>query len=263
MQPRNNILDITNPDVAAQTDLYSSRSVGALNDALVVDTNGKSTLAIQLVGAFVGTVVLQGSVDGTTYVTLSGTPLLNVGTGAYSANITAAGLFQSDIAGFTSVKLLTTAYTSGTPTLAARASNADAMMALDAALPAGSALIGGINVVPATTSTLSRARIMAAATTNATSVKATAGTIKTIFLHNNTASAKFLKVYAKATAPTVGTDVPIATLTIPANGPLNLPLNEPGFPVATGIAIAITGAVADSDTTVLAANDVTGFILYN
>jgi len=57
----------------------------------------------------------------------------------------------------------------------------------------------------------------------------------------------------------VGTDTPVRVIPIPAGGGYDswFPV---GFSFATGIAYAITGAVGDSDTTAVAANDVVGYI---
>ena len=57
--------------------------------------------------------------------------------------------------------------------------------------------------------------LSAAATTNATSVKATPGVVKRVIGTSKAATDRFLKFYDKATAPTVGTDVPIMTILIP------------------------------------------------
>jgi hypothetical protein len=118
-----------------------------------------------------------------------------------------------------------------------------------------------VNQVPATTGGPTLARIKAAASTNATNVKASAGQIYGYALFNNTSSAKFFKVYNKASSPTVGTDTPAFTIIVPANGGANVSWDM-GIPLGTGIAYAITGAIADSDTTSTAADDVHGLLLY-
>ena len=105
-----------------------------------------------------------------------------------------------------------------------------------------------------------RARVVSAASTNATSVKASAGNLYHITASNTSAAVKYLKFYDKASAPVVGTDTPIFTLGVPVGG-----FSEAyDFPISftLGIAYAITGAVADSDTTAVAVNDITGLLLY-
>lgn len=98
-----------------------------------------------------------------------------------------------------------------------------------------------------------------AATTNATSVKASAGTIHHLSAGKNTSGAdKFFHVYNKASAPTVGTDVPVLTFTIPAGQPMSANLGPNGGYFSAGIAYAITGGSADNDNTAVASGDVTG-----
>lgn len=112
-------------------------------------------------------------------------------------------------------------------------------------------------LVPATTDGFSTAgKLIAAASTNATSVRNAATTIGLLTAHNLSAAVKFLKIYNKASAPTVGTDVPVHTIPIPANGMVNFPIPAAGLRLSTGFALAITGAVADADATAVAANDV-------
>ncbi len=98
--------------------------------------------------------------------------------------------------------------------------------------------------------------INSAATTNATVVKASAGTIYGVLLSNINAAARFVKFYNKATAPTVGTDVPIITVQIPANTTINFPIGELGLRFTTGIGLAITANAVDSDTTAVAVNEI-------
>lgn len=101
-----------------------------------------------------------------------------------------------------------------------------------------------------------------AATTNATVAKASAGDLFAVQGYNTTASVVYLKLYNKATAPTVGTDTPIKTIAIPPNAPI--PSNcawANGLYFSTGIAYALTGAAADSDTTAVAAGAIVGLNL--
>lgn len=100
--------------------------------------------------------------------------------------------------------------------------------------------------------------VSSAASTNATSVKASAGAVHGFTATNTTASLKYLKFYNKASAPTVGTDTPIWTQPLqPSNVPTVIRFPKT-LHFSTGIAIALTGAAADADTTALAAGDVVG-----
>jgi len=102
-------------------------------------------------------------------------------------------------------------------------------------------------------------RLISAASTNATSVKASAGTITTITAVSiNETTVSYLKIYDKATAPTVGTDVPVMTIPVPTNiQGAGIVISIPnGVTFSNGIAIAVTGGVADSDTTAVLADEV-------
>ncbi len=97
--------------------------------------------------------------------------------------------------------------------------------------------------------------LISAATNNATSVKASAGQIYTMYAVNNSASWRYVKLYNRASAPTVGTDTPIQTYGLPPSSGGTLPMPV-GMPFATGIALAITGGIAHNDNTAIGANEV-------
>ena len=97
--------------------------------------------------------------------------------------------------------------------------------------------------------------LTAAATTNATSVKGSAGALKSIQGYNAKAAAVFLKFYDKASAPTVGTDTPVKVLYVPATSAFVFDFPS-AFKFVNGIAYAITGASPNADTTALVSGDV-------
>lgn len=98
--------------------------------------------------------------------------------------------------------------------------------------------------------------ISSAASTNATSAKASAGNIHMLTGRNTALSVIYLKTYNKASAPTVGTDTPRHTFAIP---PGNFVIEWPkGCYFATGIAYAYTTGSADNDTGAIAAGDILG-----
>ncbi|MFZ5789772.1 MAG: hypothetical protein ACOY3L_03640 [Pseudomonadota bacterium] len=133
------------------------------------------------------------------------------------------------------------------------------------ALAAGANLVGRVSPEPQTANGLSIARVLSAASTNATSVKAGAGQVYAIYAHNTNAAVRHLKLYDKAAAPTVGTDTPVLTLPIPGNlqgAGFVLDTGGMGIAFASGIALALTTGVADSDTGAVAANEIVVNLLY-
>jgi len=80
--------------------------------------------------------------------------------------------------------------------------------------------------------------------------------ITELAIYNNTAAAKYIKFYDKATAPTVGSDTPKMRLILPASGKIELSSFAGWGPFLLGLGYGITGAIGDADVTVLVANDV-------
>lgn len=98
--------------------------------------------------------------------------------------------------------------------------------------------------------------VSAAGTTNSTNIKASGGRIKRMFVTNTSASTKYLKLYNKASAPTIGTDAPIYTIGLPATDTSFVEFSTP-IDFTAGIGYGLTGAAADNDTTALTAADIT------
>lgn len=97
----------------------------------------------------------------------------------------------------------------------------------------------------------------AAASVNPTSAKASAGSLFSVHGYNAKASIVYLKFYDKATAPTVGTDVPVLAVPLPASAAFNVSIPS-GLYFATGIAYGLTTDAADAGTTALLAADILG-----
>ena len=125
-----------------------------------------------------------------------------------------------------------------------------------ATLASGSNTIGKVNIATQTTGGATTFTLVSAATTNATSVKTSAGTLLMLVATNNGASVAFLKLYNKASAPTVGTDTPVMTIMLPASGGVALPIPAAGLAFSTGIAYALTGAATTADTTAVALSQI-------
>lgn len=94
-------------------------------------------------------------------------------------------------------------------------------------------------------------KLISATGTNATPVKASAGTLYMLCVFNTNAAARYCKFYNKASAPTVGTDTPVLVFTIPGNtagSGFVVPIPAQGIAFSTGIAFALTTGAADADT---------------
>lgn len=97
--------------------------------------------------------------------------------------------------------------------------------------------------------------LISAATTNSTLVSAGPHELTGYAVVNNGAGIAYVKLYDKATAPTVGTDTPSVVIPVPPAGGANLALPEPVL-FSLGLGLGITGGLANSDTTAVSASQV-------
>lgn len=104
--------------------------------------------------------------------------------------------------------------------------------------------------------------LISAATTNATSVKASVGVINDIQVSNASASPRYFKLYNKASAPTVGTDTPVKTILVPAGDTVALSFAPHGLRLTSGIAYALTTGIAVADVAAVGASEMAVNIAY-
>lgn len=88
------------------------------------------------------------------------------------------------------------------------------------------------------------------ASSNLSSQKGSAGNLFELEISNPTATPIYVKLYNKATAPVVASDVPVVTEPVPANSTVQRVYGQNGKRFTTGIAMAATGAIGDTDATV-------------
>jgi hypothetical protein len=194
-----------------------------------------------------------------TPVPVSGTVTANAGTGTQAVSLATLPALVAGSANIGDVDVLSL------PALPAGTNNIGDVDVLSLpALPAGSNNIGDVDIASITTPTsggYSVSRLLAGASTNATSVKGSAGQVYGWYLANAAGYTVFFKLYNKASAPTVGTDTPFMTIPVPAGAAANVEFMR-GVAMGTGVAFAITKLVADSDTTVVVANDLVVNLFY-
>jgi len=109
--------------VHPRENLYVTGTLGALNAEISAYCDGCSTVAIDLRGTFSMTVAVQGTVDGTNWVLIPVRPQTG-GIFVLAVTGTAAGVWMASCAGFTKVRAIVTAYTSGSATAFIAASTA-------------------------------------------------------------------------------------------------------------------------------------------
>lgn len=188
-----------------------------------------------------------------------------IATTVVGSTTTATHLYElSNAAGFQTVRARTSGVSAGTVTINAYASPVSGGPRAVNAVQAGTWTFQPGNTpnttawiiqpVAGTTNGSTPSHTMSAASTNATTLKASAGLLYGFCISNANGSARYFKLYNKASNPTVGTDTPVTTVQVPANGTV-IRAYPVGMTFATGIAWAATTGIADNDTGSVGAND--------
>jgi hypothetical protein len=123
---------------------------------------------------------------------------------------------------------------------------------------------GNMSVIPTNGSPIAgvtSGRVVSAASTNATSIRSSQANLYGWVVSNVNAAARYVKLYDKATAPTVGTDTPFLTIMVPPNQTIST-MATMGRTLTNGIGLAMTTGAADTDTGAVAADEVLATIFY-
>jgi hypothetical protein len=118
-----------------------------------------------------------------------------------------------------------------------------------------------VSLIPATTGGVTMSHLIAAASTNGTSLKASAGQLYGASIYNNAAYPVYLKFYNLATTPTVGTSTVVYEVPVQAGTEREVHSDE-GLAFGTGIAYAITKGITDADATALLLSDASVDLIY-
>ena len=103
--------------------------------------------------------------------------------------------------------------------------------------------------------------INSVAGTNIASISISTNGISSIYATNTGSTPAYIKLYNKATAPVLATDIPEMIIVVPAAvsgvpGVYTLPIGFSGLRFNSGLGIAITGGASDTDTTAVTAGQV-------
>lgn len=192
------------------------------NDAIPLSMTSAGRVRVDAVGTVTATI------SGTPAVTISGTPAVT-----------------ATISGTPAVTI------SGTPAVTATISGTPAVTATISGTPA--VTISGTPAVTATPATGTAYALSTAASTNTGFIKASAGSLFEMSVFNVTGATVYVKIYNKASAPTLASDVPVFTIPVAAGAFSNFSFGHLGKRFSTGMAIAVTGAAAHTDTTAVGA----------
>lgn len=165
-----------------------------------------------------------------------------------TATLTTAQLRNFQVLGRYARVRLTTATTAGTTTVNVYGSTAQFIPAIGT-----QAISGTTTNIPVTPITLFTNSL---ATINLLTVKSSSGVLWSIIASNTNAAVRYLKLYNKASAPVVATDIPAMVIALAPGVPTNIQGGATGIRFSTGIAAAITVNAADTDNTAVAAAEI-------
>jgi hypothetical protein len=244
--------------------------VAALNDDLLssLDVSQYKFISLQLTGTWSGTVSFQGSNDGGTFFPIV-TSNPSGGQAIGESSTTENRLVKLPTI-YKFVRIRVTSYTSGIVEGVAyghRDENSSGLIAAIGPVTLNAETtkkIGNVGIAQSG-ATVTYQKFISATTTNATSVSSVPANISILHMENSGDGVRYVKLYNKASAPVVGTDVPFITIGIPAvsSSSFTLPALI-GIDFSVGISFAITLGASDTDATPLTvAANVTGLIAYS
>lgn len=148
----------------------------------------------------------------------------------------------------------------GSPTKANLDSSGNLRVALGSDPAVTNAGTFAVQIAPSTSGGWSTFHLVSAASTNATSVKASAGQLGGWYIYNSNAAALKIAFHNTAGTPTAGSSV-FMSVVIPPTAGANVEFTA-GIPFSTGIGITTVTGLADSDATAVAANDLVINLFY-
>lgn len=226
-----------------------------------------------------GTVAVSGTsaVSGTVTSILSGTATVvgtvtsvPSGTQTITGTTTVVGTVTDVPSGTQTVSGTVTSVPSGTTTVAGTVTaNGTTTIASGTVTVVSTATVGGSVVpIPATTGGLSIKSAFSVANVTGVNFKSSAGQLYGWVVTNTSTAPRYVKIYNKATAPSVGTDTPTIRLCIPAdsggNGAGQVAAEYTmGIAFSSGIGYGITTDGTDAGTGSPGANEVIVNFFYN
>jgi hypothetical protein len=227
------------------TQNLNSGGVATAGSAVEVDMLNAGQMGIQTVGTFTGALSIQYTLNGTDWQTMAGSHILNTTTNGQANTIGSGnqGVFIVPAAGMLKARVTALAAVTGSVVVTLKAVTGVTL------IPFISSIASCTPVTPTTTFTNS------AASTNATSNKASAATLWSALVSNSNAAVRYFKLYNKASAPTVGTDIPVIVMPVPPGTVAQIDGGANGIRFTTGVAWALTTGIADTDTGAVSASE--------
>lgn len=146
LRVESSVSDVTASGTITTQNLVPAGAATAGSAVASGSLNGAATGLIQVTGTYTGALSLQFTVDGTNWITVGGTPFLNIATGALSATIASSslGIFEVEITGAPQYRITGLAAMTGTATVSIRSSRAAGLVGINTSLPVGTNILGAL-----------------------------------------------------------------------------------------------------------------------
>ena len=245
------------------TAIQATANTPVANATVFIDVGRVSNLTAYCSGTFAGmNVIFEASTNST-----NGTDGLWWGIQAARTNAnlveTVSGVlsaqpiyaWEMSVNAYAWVRVRATARTSGTQvwTLTPGAYATEPAPAIQTHAVTGSGTFTVAGTVTANPAAPTTTRTVTAATTNTLAIKAAVGSVYNLSVFNSSASGIFVKLYNQTTAPVLASAIPTLVIPVAAGAFVTYQFGPFGERYATGIALAVTGAVGNTDTTAVAA----------
>lgn len=234
-------------------------NAAAANAAVTLPINGQATVGLAISGltASGATVTFEQSNDGGT--TWTGVNEVNAGTGVPSGTRSIDGQTRIAVQARTAIRIRVSTTGAGTITVASNISVREGIVALAAPVPPGDNAIGGTAATPLGGTPSTYRIASSAASTNAALVATGPLRVFGVFACNTTggalaASPGYVKLYDKASAPVVGTDIPRTVRTWVSGACAEYRFGDVGIQFASGLALSLSNNNADTSTSAVGAD---------
>jgi hypothetical protein len=251
-------LEASNAALAAAVAAFtpSAGALAAVNDALVVDVSRASNVVMHFkntggtamaagVFAFEGSIDSTNGTDGTWFQIFaarsnSNTVESGVSNPAVAAGAGAGNAWETSVNAYKYIRVrCTTAVTAGS---VAAWTILRGLYATEPAPAIQAHAVSQLGVFTTTPVTPAAYSLITAATTNVATMKASGGMLWELTAFNGSAAVMYWKLFNKASAPVIGTDVPLLTIPLPSGATTALQFGALGKRFSLGIGSAVTAA---------------------
>lgn len=138
----------------ASTDLTATGSLSGIGSVALPTLNGADGASVQITGTWVGTVLFEGSVDGTNFFAVSGVPFISstvvtstTATGSWQFNVSGLQLFRARCSVFTSGAIVISIRSTSGSTITAMAAYCNGVTTVNTASTGNPVSTGGTAIV--------------------------------------------------------------------------------------------------------------------